>query len=80
MAYRSITQVKVYQTRFWGSSRSYWTCILYPLGGRSIYLGAAHRLHMRAIEDRTQTYIPFIKELEVRIAAANAVVNFAGVF
>ena len=71
VAYQAIAKIKAYQTRFWGSSRSYWTCILYPYNGKKIYLGASHRLRWRAIEDRTKTYIPFIKELEARIAAAN---------
>jgi len=76
VAYREIVKIKVYQTRFWGSSRSYWTCILYPYGGKTIHLGAAHRVRSRAIEDRTQTYIPFVKELEARISTANANVRF----
>lgn len=76
VAYNAVAKVKVYQTRFWGSSKSYWTCILYPVGARKIHLGAAHHLHGRAIEERTQTYIPFIKELEARIAAANADARF----
>jgi KDO2-lipid IV(A) lauroyltransferase len=71
VAYDAIAKIKVYQARFWGSSRSYWTCILYPYQGKKIHLGAAHRLQGRAIEDRTETYIPFVKELEARIAAAN---------
>jgi KDO2-lipid IV(A) lauroyltransferase len=76
IAYRAIGKVKVYQTRFWGSSRTYWTCILYPYSGRKIHLGAAHRLRGRVIEDRTPAYIPFIKELEARIAAANSNARF----
>jgi KDO2-lipid IV(A) lauroyltransferase len=76
VAYRAVVRVKVYQTRFWGSSKSYWTCILYLDGGRKIHLGAAHRLRGRVIEDRTSTYIPFIKELEARVAAANVDARF----
>ncbi len=76
VTYRAVTKVKIYQTRFWGSSRSYWTCVLYPHGSKKIHLGAAHRLRMRKIEDRTATYIPFIKELEARIAAANTDARF----
>jgi len=76
IAYRDVTRVKVYQSRFWGSSRSYWTCMLYPRQGKSIYLSAAHVVASRKIEDRTQTYIPFIKELEGRIARHNADARF----
>ena len=74
--FRSIAKVKVYQKRFWGSSRSYWTCILYSPAGGSIHLSAAHRVSMRITEDRTASYIPFIKELEARIAAANPSARF----
>ena len=76
IAYRDVARVKVYQSRFWGSSKSYWTCKLYPYQGRKIYLSAAHVLAGRAIEDRTKRYIPFIKELEARIAGANKNVRF----
>lgn len=76
ISYREVTQVKVYQRRFWGSSRSYWTCKLYPYRGRPIFLSAAHRLSFRAIEDRSPLYIPFIKNLESRIAANNKNARF----
>ena len=71
VAYQDIVTVKVYQARFWGSSRQYWTCILHARGGNKIFLSAAHRSPKGAVEDRTETYIPFIKELEARIAASN---------
>ena len=74
--YRDVAQIKVYQRRFWGSSRLYWTCKLYSYQGRRIYLSAAHRLGFRTIEDRTRTYIPFIKDLEARIGATNTNVRF----
>src|SRR5262245_18771785 len=76
IAYRDVARVKVYQNRFWGSSRAYWTCKLYPYQGQKLYLSAAHVLAGRTIEDRTQAYIPFIKELESRIATANTNVRF----
>lgn len=79
VAYQEIAKVKTYQTRFWGSSKSYWTCILYSSSGKKIYLSAAHRLSARNIEDRSSAYIPFIKELEARIAAANSNAQFVGV-
>src|SRR5262249_24763421 len=76
ISYRDIVQVKVYQRRFWGSSRLYWTCKLYPYRGRTIFLSAAHRLSFRTIEDRSRLYIPFIKNLESRIAASNKSARF----
>jgi KDO2-lipid IV(A) lauroyltransferase len=70
-AYKDIVRVEVCKERFLGSSASYWRCVLYPKSGGKIRLGAASRCGLRRIEDRTATYIPFIKELEARIAAAN---------
>jgi KDO2-lipid IV(A) lauroyltransferase len=78
IAYREIAEVKVYQTRFLGSSKSYWECDLYSHSGRKIHLSSAHRLSIRNIEDRTPSYFPFIKELHARIAAGNASVRFTG--
>ena len=71
VAYRDIIKVKVYQARFCGSSRLYWTCILHARGRNKIYLSAAHHLHNNTVEGRTETYVPFIKELETRIAGSN---------
>jgi KDO2-lipid IV(A) lauroyltransferase len=70
-AYSDIVRVEVCKERFLGSSASYWRCVLYPALGHKIHLGAASRCGLRRIEDRTASYIPFIKELEDRIAAAN---------
>ncbi len=56
--------------RFWGSSRKYWCCVLHS-GSRRIRLQAAHWAGFRRHEDRTASYIPFIKQVEARIAAVN---------
>jgi Kdo2-lipid IVA lauroyltransferase/acyltransferase len=69
--YADIARVEVCKERFLGSSASYWRCVLYPKAGGQIRLGAASRRGLRRIEDCTATYIPFIKELETRIASAN---------
>jgi KDO2-lipid IV(A) lauroyltransferase len=69
--YRDIELVQVFKIRYLGSSATYWSCVLFPRSGGRIRLGAASRIGFRAIEDRNATYIPFIKELEARIAAAN---------
>ena len=70
--YDEVARVIVYKARFLGSSASYWTCVLVPrTGRRRIKVSAANRVGLRAVEDRTATYIPFIKELEARIAAVN---------
>ena len=69
--YRDIERVQVFKIRYLGSSATYWSCVLFPRWGGKIRLGAASRIGFRAIEDRSDTYIPFIKELEARIAAAN---------
>jgi KDO2-lipid IV(A) lauroyltransferase len=71
VAYADIARVEVCKERFFGSSASYWRCALYPETGGKIRLGAASRCSLRRIEDRTATYMPFVKALEARIAAAN---------
>jgi len=70
-AYADVVRVEVCKERFLGSSASYWRCVLSPGSGGKIVLGAASRCGLRRIEDRTASYIPFIKDLEARIAAAN---------
>ncbi|MEP7030815.1 MAG: hypothetical protein ABI830_07765, partial [Pseudolabrys sp.] len=71
VAYADILRVEVCKERFLGSSASYWRCVLYPASGPAIKLGAASRVGLRRIEDRTAIYIPFIKDLEARVLAAN---------
>jgi Kdo2-lipid IVA lauroyltransferase/acyltransferase len=71
IAYRDIVQVRVFKVRYLGSSATYWSCVLSPRSGGRISLSAASRAGLRAVEDRSAAYIPFIKELEARIAAAN---------
>jgi len=69
--YADVGRIEVCKERFLGSSASYWRCVLYPKAGRKIRLGAASRSGLRRIEDRTEAYIPFVKELEARVATAN---------
>ena len=70
-AYADIVRVEVCKERFLGSATTYWRCVLYRNSGGTIKLSAANRCGFRRIEDRTATYVPFIKELEARIAIAN---------
>jgi len=76
LAYKEISAVTVFKSRFWGSSATYWTCVLTTRTGQKIRLGAANRIGLRKIEDRTTTYIPFIKQLEARIALTNPDARF----
>jgi KDO2-lipid IV(A) lauroyltransferase len=69
--YRDIHELCIFKARFFGSSASYWNCVLRPRSGGTIRLGAASRVGFNSIEDRTSAYIPFIKDLEARVAAAN---------
>jgi Kdo2-lipid IVA lauroyltransferase/acyltransferase len=71
VAYAEIAHVRVYKARYFGSRRTYWRCDLIDTRGRKIRLQAAHYAGSRRIEDRTDAYIPFIKQLEARIAVAN---------
>jgi Kdo2-lipid IVA lauroyltransferase/acyltransferase len=63
--FSDITEIMVFKERRFGSSRSYWACTL-RAGGRKFRLSAAHRLSLLRTEDRTASYIPFIKEFERR--------------
>jgi len=76
VSYSAIHKVQVYKVRFIGSRKTYWRCVLHYGRGRKLRLQAAHHLGSRQIEDRTTSYIPFIKRLEARIVAANPKVAF----
>src|SRR5437868_5269991 len=69
--YSSIRTVQVYKVRYFGSRATYWRCVLHHGRGRRMWLQAAHYAGFRRIEDRSATYIPFVKQLELRIAVAN---------
>ena len=76
VAFAEIRKVQVYKIRYLWSRASYWRCILHSADGRKICLQAAHYVDFRRIEDRTTTYIPFIKRLESRIAMVNPNARF----
>jgi Kdo2-lipid IVA lauroyltransferase/acyltransferase len=71
VTYTAIRKVRVYKVRYFGSRATYWRCDLRDVRGRKIRLQAAHYAGHGRIDDRTATYIPFIKQLESRISAAN---------
>ena len=71
IAYRDIERIEVFKARFFGSSATYWSCVLFRRSGGKIRLSAAHRAGFGRIDDRTSTYIPFVQALEARAAAAN---------
>jgi Kdo2-lipid IVA lauroyltransferase/acyltransferase len=71
LAYASVRKIKAYKIRYFGSRATYWRCDLSGAGGRRIRLQAAHVSGGGRIEDRTASYIPFIKQLEANVAAAN---------
>ncbi|RAI44622.1 lipid A biosynthesis lauroyl acyltransferase [Rhodoplanes roseus] len=69
LAFADVTAVKIHLERIPGASASYWACVLYRRGGR-VKLGAAHRTGLRAVEDRSADYLPFVQELMARLDAA----------
>ena len=71
VAYSDVEQMRVFKARFLGSATTYWNCVLLPRSGGKIRLGAADRVGLRAVEDRSDSYFPFVRELEARVAAAN---------
>jgi KDO2-lipid IV(A) lauroyltransferase len=77
VAYSDIEEVRAYKARFFGSSTTYWNFVLRARSGGTVRLGAGNRVGLNSVEDRTSAYMPFIKELEARIAAANPDVRIA---
>jgi KDO2-lipid IV(A) lauroyltransferase len=71
LRYSDVERVRFFKRRFLGSSATYWTCVLSPRAGGKLTLGAANRVGFNTIEDRTSAYMPFIRELETRLVAAN---------
>jgi Kdo2-lipid IVA lauroyltransferase/acyltransferase len=71
LAYADIRNIAIYKVRYFGSRATYWRCDLTDHRRRRIRLQAAHFSDRGRIEDRSATYIPFVKELESRIGTAN---------
>ncbi len=71
LAYRDVKQVRIFKVRFLGSSATYWNIVLFSRSGGRIKLGAASRTGFKTIDDRTSAYLPFVGELQARLAAAN---------
>ena len=76
IAYGAFSEARIYKIRYFGSSKTYWRCVLIDGRGHRLRLQAADRRGFRRIVDRTAAYIPFIKDLEARIAAANPQARF----
>jgi KDO2-lipid IV(A) lauroyltransferase len=73
--FSDIEEIAVFKERRFGSSRSYWACTVKGKG-RELRLTSAHRAGLLQREDRTASYIPFIKEFERRALAANPSIRF----
>src|ERR1700732_1514238 len=64
VAYAEIRKVAIYKVRYFGSRATFWRCDLTDVRGRRTRLQAAHCADGGGIEDRSATYIPFVKQLE----------------
>ena len=73
--FTDISEIVVFKEKLIGSSRSYWACTIQDRR-RVLKLSAAHRFGAGRVEDRTASYIPFIKEFERRSLAANPRIRF----
>ena len=73
--FSGITEIIVFKERRFGSSRSYWACTIKSAGPR-LSLTSAHRAGLLKTEDRTASYIPFIKEFERRALSTNPSIRF----
>jgi KDO2-lipid IV(A) lauroyltransferase len=70
-----ILEIVVFKERLFASSRSYWACTIQDRR-QKLRLTSAHRISPIKIEDRTSSYIPFIKEFESAALAANPHIRF----
>ncbi len=68
MRFADIAEITVFKERRFGSSRTYWACTIAG-DRRKLRLTSAHRRGALQIEDRTASYILFIKEFERRALA-----------
>ena len=75
ISFADIAEIVVFKERRLGSSRSYWACTI-KSAARQYSLTSAHRIWPLKTEDRTESYIPFIKEFERRALAANPSIRF----
>jgi KDO2-lipid IV(A) lauroyltransferase len=73
--FSGISEIVVFKERRFGSSRSYWACTIVS-AGRELKLTSGHRVGLLKTEDRTASYIPFIKEFERRALSANPAIQF----
>ncbi len=73
--FADILEISVFKERQLRSSRSYWACTIQN-HRQTLRLCAAHRSGLVRIQDRTSSYIPFIKEFERRALAANPGIRF----
>lgn len=77
ISFSDIAEIIVFKERRLGSSRSYWACTITVTSTAQQYrLTSAHRVGPLKTEDRTETYIPFIKQFEDRALAANPSIRF----
>ena len=75
ISFADIAEIVVFKERQLGSSRSYWACTI-KSGAQQYRLTSAHRVWPLKTEDRTESYIPFIKDFERRALAANPSIRF----
>src|ERR1043165_6853169 len=63
--FSGIREIVVFTERRFGSTLSYWACTIVGAVPR-LKLTSGHRVGLLKTEDRTASYIPFIKEFERR--------------
>ena len=73
--FSDILEISVFKESQFRSSRSYWACTIQD-HRQTLRLSAAHRAGLVKIQDRTSSYIPFIKEFEHRALAINPRIRF----
>jgi hypothetical protein len=74
IAYREIAKVNLSSVPMLGQTKAQGRCVLRSAGRKTLLVSASFR--GLVTEDRSASYVPFVRELMLRIAAANPKASF----
>jgi hypothetical protein len=75
IAYREVSKVNISSmTLPFGQAQS--RCVLHPRAGGKIVVSSASYKRLGVVEDRSESYVPLVRELMTRIATANPDATF----
>jgi hypothetical protein len=74
--YRDIVGVRLYYVQSQLNDPGYYCCALRMRSGRHVEIPSTHAAGIVSSEDRAATYVPFVRALIARVAAANPSARF----